>query len=106
MRQLVNLNADRVFKAKAFESWRTFTQGMRNKITFRGVTKLNSILAKLERNKVIKKFMMWKFLLKAKDVYSFQNEQMDCQMIHTMNLVAVQLEQDVKDKKVKYGRET
>lgn len=63
------------------------------------------ILHKLHKNKLVKKFMFWKYMLKAKDTYSFQCETIDQHVLQTLSEVGMQLEANLKARKAKYARE-
>jgi hypothetical protein len=69
MKQLIFINSQRVDLAKAFQKWLKYAKSLRNKLRPIESQRLLAIMNKLQRNKLIKKFMLWKFSMNAKEVY-------------------------------------
>ena len=77
MKQLIFINSQRVDLAKAFQQWLKYAKSLRNKLRPIESQRLLAIMNKLQRNKLIKKFMLWKFSMNAKEAYPLQCELID-----------------------------
>lgn len=53
-------------------------------------------MKKLGKNKLIKKFMLWKYSLQAKEAYPLQCEYIDSNVIKAISYITVDLMKDIK----------
>ena len=69
---LNNISIQRVDMSKMFEKWKKKVRNMRNKLQKSEQRHFLRIIQKLEKIKLARKFMYWKYMLKfTVDKYSF-----------------------------------
>lgn len=100
---LNNISIQRVDLSKCFSKWKSNVRAMRNFLQKSEQRQFLRIIQKLEKIKVARKFMYWKYLLKfTVDKYSFQNEMMDTSVIKALGDISKGLCNDLSSKKITY----
>jgi len=65
--QLNYVSANRIDKLKAFKKWQRYNLIMRSKPQKAEFSKFANILIKIQRNKLARRFMYWKYVCKVND---------------------------------------